>query len=309
MKYSIETKNLRKSFKGHLSLSTHKVLRGVDLKVPDGGIFGFLGPNGAGKTTTIKIIIGLLFADEGDVTLMGKPLGDTSVREKVGFLPEAPYFYDYLTGLELLGFMGSLCGLKGAVLGERVRNLLETVGLKDKGKVQLRKYSKGMLQRIGVAQALVNDPDLVILDEPMTGLDPLGRREMRDLILSLKARGKTIFFSSHILADAESICDRVAILVQGKVVEEGLLEKLLGSKVNFWDVTLKTDRELDLPEAHSVLIRRGSRSLLRVEDEVALNNLLRVALESGAEIEAVVPHKASLEDIFIARISEDGGRI
>ncbi len=309
MKYSIETKNLRKSFKGHLSLSTHKVLRGVDLKVPDGGIFGFLGPNGAGKTTTIKIIIGLLFADEGDVTLLGKPLGDTSVREKVGFLPEAPYFYDYLTGRELLGFMGSLCGLKGAALGERVCNLLETVGLKDKGKVQLRKYSKGMLQRIGVAQALVNDPDLVILDEPMTGLDPLGRREMHDLILGLKARGKTIFFSSHILADAESICDRVAILVQGKVVEEGLLEELLGSKVNFWDVTLKTGRELALPEAHSVLIRRGSRSILRVKDEGALNNLLRVALEDGAEIEAVIPHKASLEDIFIARISEDGGRI
>lgn len=303
----IKISGLRKTFKGHLSLSKHQVLRGVNLTVPQGGIYGFLGPNGAGKTTTLKILTGLLFPDGGRVSILGKPLGSFQVRERIGFLPESPYFHDYLSGRELLLFMGRLFGLKGKTLHSRAEMLLETVGLKEKGKVQLRKYSKGMLQRMGVAQALINDPELVIMDEPMTGLDPIGRRDMRDLILGLKKKGKTVLFSSHILGDAESICDRVAILVNGLVAKEGALEELLDSEVGSWDVTLKAKGDVALPEGSVILARRGSKILLRIGSEKVLNDFLAGAVGKEAVIEGIVPHKASLEDLFMAQMPVDGG--
>ena len=304
----IEISDLRKNFKGHLSLSTHRVLRGVNLTVPSGGIYGFLGPNGAGKTTTLKILTGLLFPDGGRISILGKPLGNFSVRKRIGFLPESPYFHDYLSGRELLLFMGRLFGLKGKSLHSRAEMLLEMVGLKDKGKIQLRKYSKGMLQRMGVAQALINDPELVIMDEPMTGLDPIGRRDMRDLILGLKKRGKTVLFSSHILGDAESICDRVAILVKGLVAKEGELDELLDSEVGSWDVTLKAKEDVALPEGAAVLARRGSKILLRIGSEKVLNDFLAGAVGKEAVIEGIVPHKASLEDLFMAQIPAEDGK-
>lgn len=304
----IEISGLRKSFKGHLSLSTHRVLRGVTLTLPSGGIYGFLGPNGAGKTTTLKILTGLLFPDAGRISILGKPLGNFSVRKRIGFLPESPYFHDYLSGRELLFFMGRLFGLKGKNLHSRAETLLEMVGLKDKGKVQLRKYSKGMLQRMGVAQALINDPELVIMDEPMTGLDPIGRRDMRDIILGLKKRGKTVLFSSHILGDAESICDRVAILVNGLVAKEGELDKLLGSAVGSWDVTLKAKDGVALPEGAAVLSRQGSKILLRISNEKVLNDFLAGSVGKGTAIEGVMPHKASLEDLFMAQMPAKDGQ-
>jgi len=305
METAIAVRDLRKSFKGHLSIGRHPVLRGVDLTVPRGVIYGFLGPNGAGKTTTIKILTGLLFPDGGTVSLLGRPLGDPQARAHLGFLPEAPYFYDYLTGQELLSFLGSLFGLDRRTLEERSRALLSAVGLEGKGGLQLRKYSKGMLQRIGLAQALLNDPDLVVLDEPMSGLDPVGRREIRDLILDLKAQGKTVFFSSHILADAEAICDAVAILMAGKVVREGPLDALLGSEVRFWDVTLRAPEGFSPPPEAAVLARQASQVLLRVEREEALQVLLDRARAQGASIRAVAPQKFSLEDLFLAEIPKE----
>ena len=299
---AVRVRNLEKSFRGHLSIGLHRVLRGVNLTVPSGVIYGFLGPNGAGKTTTLKILTGLLFPDSGEVSLFGNPQYDLPTKERVGFLPEAPYFYDYLTGTELLLFMGRLFGLPVAALRARAKELLSAVGLEGKGGIQLRKYSKGMLQRIGLAQALLNDPDLVILDEPMSGLDPIGRREIRDLILGLKDQGKTIFFSSHILTDAEMICDQVAIIVQGEVVREGTLEMLLSSEVRFWEVTVRGTAAFTPPPGCNLLTRQGSLLLLRVDGEAALQEILEMACREGANVRSVVPHKASLEDLFMSQI-------
>ena len=302
MDAALQLRDVEKTFHGHLSIGRYPVLRGVSLTVPRGGIYGFLGPNGAGKTTTLKIVTGLLFPDAGQIEILGRPLSDPSVRGRIGFLPETPYFYDYLTGSELLLFLGRLLGAQEARLRASIPPLLRAVGLEGKGKVQLRKYSKGMLQRIGLAQALLNEPELVILDEPMSGLDPVGRREIRDLILDLKSQGKTVFFSSHILADAEMICDRVAILVQGRVVREGHLEELLGSEVRFWEVTLGGAPSLVPPQGCQLLARRGGQVFLRVDREETLQELIDQARRGGASVQGVLPHKASLEDLFLSQI-------
>ena len=196
-------------------------LDGLSLTVRRGEIFGFLGPNGAGKTTTLKILLGLVRATGGRALLLGQPAGDVETRRRIGFLPESPYFYDYLTADEFLTFYGQLAGLGYTAIAQRVTDLLGLVGLADARARQLRKFSKGMLQRIGLAQALIHDPELVILDEPMTGLDPVGRKQVRDLILSLRDRGKTIFFSTHILHDVEMICDRVGIVMKGRLLASG----------------------------------------------------------------------------------------
>jgi ABC-2 type transport system ATP-binding protein len=300
MDEALRLKGVEKTFRGHLSIGSYHVLRGVTLSVPRGVIYGFLGPNGAGKTTTLKVVTGLLYRDAGEVSILGQPAEDRAVRGRIGFLPEAPYFYDYLSGYELLIFMGRLLGVPAPKLASRIPVLLRAVGMEGKERVQLRKYSKGMLQRIGLAQALLNDPDLVILDEPMSGLDPIGRREIRDLILSLKEQGKTVFFSSHILADAEMICDQVAILVKGRVVQEGEVESLLGSQVRFWDVTLRGAPGMACPPGCSVLARQGTQLLMRVEREEALQDLLDRARSDGASVRGVVPYKVSLEDLFLS---------
>ncbi|MCI4398252.1 MAG: ABC transporter ATP-binding protein [Acidobacteria bacterium] len=299
---AIEVKDLAKTFKGHLSIGRIHALRGVDLAVPTGVIYGFLGPNGAGKTTTLKVMAGLLKPDRGEAKLLGVPVGEKRARERIGFLPETPYFYDYLTGAELLMFFGRLHGLGKAALAEKVPALLRIVGLEGKGDLPLRKYSKGMLQRVGLAQALINEPELIILDEPMSGLDPIGRREIRDLILSLRAEGKTVFFSSHILADAEMICDEVAILASGRVVSQGSLEKLLSGEVRFWDVSL-SGWSAEAPLAiGQVVTRHDGQLLVRVQLEDDVQTLLDAARSAGARILAVTPHKASLEDLFMSQI-------
>ena len=221
----IEISGLVKSFKGHLGLGRKVAVSGLDLSVGRGEIFGLLGPNGAGKTTTLKAMIGLLRPDAGSVRLFGRPPSDVSARARIGFLPENPYFYDYLTAPEFLDFYGRLHGFGRAERRRRVEATLERVGL-DAGRSQaLRKFSKGMVQRLGLAQAILHDPDLVILDEPMSGLDPIGRRDVRDLILELREAGKTVFFSSHILQDAELICDRVGIVVEGRLRHLGVLTR------------------------------------------------------------------------------------
>jgi ABC-2 type transport system ATP-binding protein len=210
-------------------------LKDFSLTVARGETFGLLGPNGAGKTTTIKCLLGILEPTRGSGTLLGKPLGDRSIKQQVGYLPENPYFYDYLTAWEFLQFAGKVFGLPNSLLKERIPQLLELVGLSidTARKKQLRTYSKGMLQRTGMAQALINDPELVFLDEPMSGLDPMGRYQMREIILSLKQQGKTVFFNSHILADVEVICNRVGLIIGGKLVHQGTLDDLLGESKSY----------------------------------------------------------------------------
>ena len=227
----IQTQNLSKTYRTGFWLAQKiRSLTAVNLEVYPGETFGLLGQNGAGKTTLLKTLLGIVRPTQGKATLLGKPIGDRNVKKRIGYLPENPYFYDYLTGWEILEFTGGLFEIPRSLQKTLIPELLELVGLslKDAKKKQLRRYSKGMLQRIGLAQALINDPELVFLDEPMSGLDPLGRYQMREIILSLKRQGKTIFFNSHILSDVEKVCDRVAILDKGELVCEGSMDQLLG---------------------------------------------------------------------------------
>ena len=223
---SVAIENLIKVFPAQLGQPRKVGLDGVSLTVYPGETFGLLGPNGAGKTTLQKIVLGLMRATSGSVQVLGAQPDQTDVRERVGYLPENPYFYTYLTGREFLHFCGGLFKIPKPLLEKRVKELLERLSMTHAADTQLRKYSKGMLQRIGVAQALVNDPELVFLDEPMSGLDPVGRKQLRDLILSLKAEGKTLFFNTHILSDVELICDRIGILCNGKLVSYGSVQEL-----------------------------------------------------------------------------------
>jgi len=223
----IKTTGLTKEYSAGLLQIGVRALDHLDLNVQEGEVFGFLGPNGAGKTTMIKILMGLIRPTSGTATLLGQPLGKIEAKSKIGFLPESSHFYEYLTASEILTFYGRLFDIPKETIKERTRALLKQVGLESSAHLQLRKFSKGMLQRIGIAQALINDPELIILDEPMSGLDPIGRKEMRELILNLKTQGKTVFFSSHITHDVEMICDRVGILVGGRLLRIGGLSELL----------------------------------------------------------------------------------
>ena len=228
-----------KEFKDGITARRIKALQDLDLEVQKGEVFGFLGPNGAGKSTTMKILLDLVFPDRGSASILGKDVRDKETRRHVGYLPENPYFYDYLTAEELLWFGGKTSGMKTSALKIRTDALLEKVGLSGSKKRQLRSYSKGMVQRAGLAFALVHDPDVAILDEPMSGLDPIGRKMVSDLIQELKAEGKTVFFSSHILSDIERICDRVGIIIGGKLRMVDRLDHLLSANASLEDVFMK----------------------------------------------------------------------
>src|SRR5687768_16965398 len=216
----------------------YRALDRLTLEVDGGEVFGFLGPNGAGQTTTLKLLMQLVFPTSGRAEILGKPVGDVSVKRRIGYLPEHPYFYDYLTAEELLRYFAGLFGYAGAERRSRVDRLLDEVGIGAERRLQLRKFSKGMLQRVGIAQALINDPELVILDEPMSGLDPLGRREVRALILRLRDRGCTVFFSSHVLSDAEALCSRVAILAKGRLIAQGQLTDMVAFQARGWELVM-----------------------------------------------------------------------
>ena len=277
----------------------------LSLDVRRGEIYGFLGPNGAGKTTTIKILMGLIYPSRGTARLFGQPVGDQTAKAKVGFLPESPYFYDYLTSREFLRFYGHLFGLLGATLEKRIDELLELVSMTHARDLQLRKFSKGMLQRVGIAQALINDPELVILDEPMSGLDPIGRREVRDLIVRLKESGKTVMFSSHILHDAELLCDRVAMIMKGKLVACGQVSELIDHGTT-QEVEMVVDRLS--PEGIEELRPLAIKTLLHGERVMAIfasqrqvDEALEVLRVHKAKLVSLIPHKASLEDLFIRK--------
>ncbi len=277
----------------------------VSLEVQRGEVFGFLGPNGAGKTTTIKMLMGLIYPSGGVATLFGRPVADPTAKAKVGFLPESPYFYDYLTSREFLRFYGHLFGLLGSALDKRIDELLELVGMTHARDLQLRKFSKGMLQRVGIAQALINDPELIILDEPMSGLDPIGRKEVRDLIFRLKESGKTVMFSSHILHDAELLCDRVAMIMKGKLVACGHVSELIAG-----DTTHEVEMVIDrlLPEAlerikllAGKVVLQGERVMVVLASQQNVDEAIDVIRSAKAKLVALTPHKASLEDLFIRK--------
>src|SRR6266852_874142 len=234
---AIETENLTKDYPfGFLNLKTKRSLEGLTMQVEAGEVFGFLGPNGAGKSTTIKLLVGLIFPTLGTARILGKPITDIEMHRDIGYLPEQPYFYDYLTATELLDYFARIHNLTAVDRRERVERMLKKVGLETARKIQLRKYSKGMLQRVGLAQAILHDPQVVILDEPMSGLDPVGRREVRDIILELKREGRTVMFSTHILADAEMLCDRVGVIVGGKLHGVGAPDEIVGMKAQGMEI-------------------------------------------------------------------------
>lgn len=302
---AVQVQQLRKIFRVGFWGRRVIAVDGISFDVRHGEIFGFLGPNGAGKTTTIKMLMGLIYPSGGTATLFGQTIGDPTAKAKVGFLPESPYFYDYLTGREFLQFYGHLFGLWGSALNKRVDELLEMVGMVHARDLQLRKFSKGMLQRVGIAQALINDPELVVLDEPMSGLDPIGRKEVRDLIFRLKDSGKTVMFSSHILHDAELLCDRVAMIMKGKLVACGHVSELIAG-----DTTHEVDMVIDrlLPEAlerikplANKVVLQGERVMVVLTSQQRVDEVLDVIHSAKAKLVAVTPHKASLEDLFIRK--------
>jgi len=303
----IKTEGLEKFFKTGLSGKQIMALKGINLNIYRGEIFGFLGPNGAGKTTTIKILMGLIFPTRGKAWILGKELGDIETKKRLGFLPEHPYFYEYLKGWEFLEFYGQLFELKGKVLKERIEYLLDLVGLSHAAYLPLRKYSKGMLQRIGIAQALINDPELIILDEPMSGLDPVGRKEIRDLILELNRTGKTIFFSSHIIPDVEMICNRVGILLKGELVSTGKLDEIIEGGIRYIDI-IAQDVEMEILEHIRSMgfqvMESGSRISIRLQDEKYIDSILNLIISHRGHIISVMPHRESLEEHFIRRIGE-----
>ena len=288
-----------------------RVVDGVSFSVSRGEIFGFLGPNGAGKTTTIKMLTGLIHPSSGGGTLLGAPLGDRAARSKLGFLPEHPYFYDYLKPLEFLDFYGQLFGLTARERRRRAEALIDRVGLSHARGRPVRKFSKGMIQRLGIAQALINDPDLIILDEPMSGLDPVGRKDVRDIILELRAQGRTVFLSSHILQDVEMICDRVVLLYRGKVIDEGSLDALLQAPGGVVEITASglspAHMEALKPLAARVAnVAGGHRFYLdHGHDQRAL---IEAVFQAGGEIVSVTPHRLALEDVFVQQIQQAEGR-
>jgi ABC-2 type transport system ATP-binding protein len=302
---AVRAEGLSKEFRFGLFRKTRRAaLKNVGFEIQRGEIFGYLGPNGSGKTTTLKIIFGLLFPDSGSLTLLGHAHSDRTWRYKAGYLPEHPYFYDYLSPSEYLDYAGRLVGMTAGDRRDRSETLLARVKLSHVADVPLRRFSKGMLQRLGIAQALIHDPELVFLDEPMSGLDPIGRRLVRDLIFELKQQGKTIFFSTHILSDAETLCDRVALLRDGELLRTGTLADILKVDVSHMEVLVSgiaAEAMEALPAKVKMRHALGERWRLEVEEGVLAETVTAVN-RAGGRILAIQAVRESLEDYFMREI-------
>lgn len=297
---AIEIVGLTKDFPvGFWRKRMRRALDNLSLDVEEGEVFGFLGPNGAGKTTTLKLLMGLIFPTAGTARIRGRAIDDIEMHREIGYLPEQPYFYDYLTARELLDYYARISDYRAVERRERVERALEQVGLTDAGDVQLRKFSKGMLQRAGVAQAILHDPQVFFLDEPMSGLDPVGRREVRDIILGLKKRGRTVFFSTHILSDAEMLCDRVAVLAKGKLQGVGAPGEIVSIEVHAMEILFEARDGRALPAGLAGgATRIGGRCRAEVP-EAELYAALAELRNCDARILSVTPVRATLEDYFL----------
>ncbi len=302
MMKAIEIIGLKKTFTSNFLLKKYNVLKGINISVEKGEIYGFLGPNGAGKTTTIKCMLGLISFDSGESFIYDKNSRSLEGRKKIGFLPEHPYFYDYLTAKELLCFSGMLFSIPVKKVKNRAKDLLELVGLEGKEDLKLKKFSKGMIQRLGFAQALINDPEIVILDEPFSGVDPIGRKELRDLIISLKKSGKTVFFSSHILQDMEMIVDTVGIILEGKIIKQGKLYDLISHSVQYYEVVFKDVDESLLRSNNIGFELKDNNYITKLKDFEKLNHVIEFVIMNHGKIVSIIPIKMSLEDIFLREI-------
>jgi ABC-2 type transport system ATP-binding protein len=307
---AIDVHDLRKTYRTPFTRRKVEALRGVTFGVERGHIFGFVGPNGAGKTTTIRVLMGLIRPSGGSARLLGHELSSRAARFRIGFLPEAPYFYDYLDVGELCDLAGRLFGLSPAARKQRADELIERVGLGRARGLSLKKFSKGMLQRAGLAQALMNDPELVVLDEPMSGLDPIGRKEVRDLILELRERGKTVLFSTHILSDVEAITDRVAIIARGQLQAHGTPAELMSRAVQGVDVVVKLarpagadDRDAELTDGATRVRRVGDELSLTLPADSDVDAWIARAQAAGARVMQVVPRHETLEDLFLRQVA------
>src|SRR5918993_850753 len=309
---AIELENLTKDYSvGFWRPRPYRALDRLSLAIEPGEVFGFLGPNGAGKTTTLKLLMQLIFPTSGRAEILGRPVGDVAARQRIGYLPENPYFYDYLSAEELLQYFARLFGYSGADARRRTAALLDRVGIgPERRRQQLRKYSKGMIQRVGIAQALLNDPEVIFLDEPMSGLDPLGRRDVRSLILELRDQGRTVFFSSHILADAEAMCSRVAVVAGGQLAASGRLTDILAFQVHGWELVIDGLE----PEVLTSLAPRPTKTTeisphryaLELPLDAAPERVLSDLTATGATLVSLNPVRESLEDFFVRRVAEVG---
>jgi len=304
MTTAIEIQNLTKDYEtGFWRKKKVRALEGLSLSVERGQIFGFLGANGAGKTTTLKLLMRLIFPTGGTARILEHDISDVSIHARIGYLPENPYFYDYLTAREFLDYCAELFGYERAQRDARTRELLSLVGLEEKSwRRQLRKFSKGMLQRVGLAQALVNDPEIVFLDEPMSGLDPAGRREIRDLIASLRTKGKTVFMCSHILSDIEVLCDRVAIMKRGRLAHLGSLDELRTREASLVEI-IATGADVAALNQHlgndATVTATASGLRIEVSDEKNVDAAIAALRKANGKLVAVQPVRQSLEELFL----------
>ena len=304
---AIEIRSLSKTFKGELGEKATRALSSLDLDVGKGEVYAFLGPNGAGKTTAIKLMMRLIFPTSGTIAILGEDNSKETALRQVGYLPEQPRMYEYLSGREFLSFVGQLFGLDKKEQVRRIDTLLHQVGLRQRGDSAIRSYSRGMMQRLGLAQALINDPAILILDEPMASLDPGGRKDFRDLILGQREKGKTVFFSSHILSDAEMIADRVGIVNRGKMVRQGTLDEVAGKEIHSIEVTfmLSAEARADLDITDEQLVSQGNHYLLRLDHENMISATIAMIEKAGGRITSIIPRKKNLEEIFMDEVGEE----
>jgi ABC-2 type transport system ATP-binding protein len=308
MAAAISTEQLTKDYPvGFWRPRPYRALDRLTLEIEAGEVFGFLGPNGAGKTTTLKLLMQLVYPSGGTASILGRPLGDAAMKRRIGYLAENPYYYDHLTAEELLTYFASLFGYRAAERRARVERLLDLVQIGAERRLQLRKFSKGMIQRVGLAQALINDPEVVFLDEPMSGLDPLGRRDVRTIILELRDQGRTVFFSSHILSDAETLCSRVAILAKGRLVSTGRLSEMLAFRAQGWEavadgLSAEAVRQIGPGVVRSQHIAAGQYAI-EFSGELSAEDAVALVARAGGRLRSLAPVRETLEDFFVRQVA------